>query len=101
MKKMWMIAAVACAALMISCGGDKKASVEDKGKSLISQLNAAAAAKDEAKFKSLVNEVNGWAEGLSEADCEKFDKLYNELASEDTKAAVNYLQSQQAGGGEY
>ena len=35
MKKMWMIAAVACAALMVSCGGEKKA--EEKAKELQDQ----------------------------------------------------------------
>ena len=91
MKKMWMIAAVACAALMISCGGEKKASVEETAKAYMEKLNAAAVAQDEDKFKQLFDEVNNYGKSLSKEEMKKFDEVYRAVASEDTKAAVRYL----------
>ena len=92
MKKMWMIAAVACAALMVSCGGgEKKASVEETAKAYMEKLNAAAVAQDEDKFKQLFDEVNNYGKGLSKEELKKFDEVYRAVASEDTKAAVRYL----------
>ena len=92
MKKMWMIAAVACAALMVSCGGgEKKASVEETAKAYMEKLNAAAVAQDGDKFKQLFDEVNNYGKGLSKEELKKFDEVYRAVASEDTKAAVRYL----------
>ena len=92
MKKMWMIAAVACAALMVSCGGgEKKASVEATAMAYVVQLNAAAVAQDEAKFKQLFDEGNNYGKSLSKEELKKFQEVYRAVASEDTKAFVEYL----------
>lgn len=94
MKKFWMFAVVMCAALMIACGGDEKPSVEAKAKSYVEQLNAAAEARDKAKFKSLFDEVDKYGKSLSKDEKKKFDEIFINLASQDTKDAVRYLKSQ-------
>lgn len=66
MKKMWMIAAVACAALMISCGGEKKSeNVEAKATAYATQMAEAMKSGDQAKIEKLGKEMNAWGKTLS------------------------------------
>ena len=83
MKKMWIIAAVACAALMVSCGGEKKSeNVEAKATVYAIQLMEAIKSGDEAKVEKLRKEAGAWINTLSESDQEKAvavgDKLFKE-----------------------
>ena len=83
---MWIIAAVACAALMVSCGGEKKNDKKDapandkeqvavdvvaKAKEYVAKVTEAYEAGDEAKAAKIEKEADAWLEGLSEADQEK------------------------------
>ena len=72
---MWIIAAVACAALMVSCGGEKKgADVVAKAKDYEAKVTAAYEAGDYEKAEKIQKEAAAWFEGLSEADQEKVVK---------------------------
>ena len=70
MKKMWIIAAVACAALMVSCGSDPVA----KAKEYEAQIKEAEAAGDHAKAEKILKEALEWEKSLSEADQKKLDE---------------------------
>ena len=80
MKKMWMIAAVACAALMISCGGDKKGAgdVVAKAKEYNAKIEAAYKAGDTATAEKIAGEAEDWLKGLSEADQAKVKQALGE-----------------------
>ena len=71
MKKMWIVAAIVCAALMVSCGGEKKGSaesVEDKAKVLYQAIeDAKTDAEAEAAWKA-------WGEFLDTLSDEDVDK---------------------------
>ena len=83
MKKMWIIAAVACAALMVSCGGEKKSeNVEAKATVYAIQLIEAIKSGDEAKVEKLRKEAGAWINTLSEADQEKADAVGDKLFKE-------------------
>jgi hypothetical protein len=78
MKKMWIVAAIACAALMVSCGGEKKKSaesVEDKAKAL---------------YEAVLN-ANNEADG--EVACEKWNAYLQTLEGEDLKKACDVADS--------
>ena len=75
MKKMWMIAAVACAALMISCGGEKKATdVKAKAVELANSLVEAVKSGDQAKIDAVNNAGEEYVKSLSEADKKAFEE---------------------------
>ena len=71
MKKMWIVAAIVCAALMVSCGGEKKGSaesVEDKAKVLYQAIEDAKTDADaDAAWKA-------WGEFLDTLSDEDVDK---------------------------
>lgn len=71
MKKIWMIAVVMCAALMVACGGEKKETVESKAEQLALQLYDAAVSEDGAKAEAAVKALYEYGKNLSEADQEK------------------------------
>jgi hypothetical protein len=71
MKKIWMIAAVACAALMVACS-----SPEDKAKDFAKQMKEAG--DDKAKIEKIKAEADKYYEGLDKEDKEKFDKAFAE-----------------------
>ena len=77
---MWMIAAVACAALMISCGGEKKDAVDvvAKAKEYDAKIEAAYKAGDEATANKISEEAAAWLKGLSEADQAKIRQALSE-----------------------
>lgn len=75
MKKMWIIAAVACAALMVSCGGEeKKTDVVAKAKEYVAKAEAAMKEGDYEKVQKLNKESEDWYNSLSKADQKKVDK---------------------------
>ena len=74
MKKMWIIAAVACAALMVSCGGEKETDVVAKAKEYNAKIEAAYEAGDEAKAAKIADEAQKWLKSLPKADQEKIKK---------------------------
>ena len=67
MKKLWMIAVVACAALMVSC-----ASVEEKAKDYVKEHNELLQKGDSAGLKELQEEIDEYVKGLSKEDQKKF-----------------------------
>ena len=87
---MWMIAAVACAALMISCGGEKKdekkaeaagaataataavVTPEAKAAEMVAKLQNASS---EAEAASIAAPYESYYKSLSDADKAKFDKV--------------------------
>ena len=109
MKKMWMVAAVVCAALMVSCGGEKKAEKkgEDKAASgaktevvkcacdahsvanpvvakateTANQLVAAINAGNMSLAEKIAKEADVYFESLSEADQAIFEQTVNKIAA--------------------
>ena len=109
MKKMWMVAAVVCAALMVSCGGEKKAEKkgEDKAASgantevvkcacdahsvanpvvakateLTNKVIEAMKSGDEALIEKIGAEGDAYLESLSEADQVAFMHTLNKIAA--------------------
>jgi hypothetical protein len=109
MKKMWMVAAVVCAALMVSCGGEKKAEKkgEDKAASgaktevvkcacdahsvanpvvakateLTNKMIEAKKSGNEALIEKIGAEGIGYYDSLSEADQAIFDETSNAIAA--------------------
>lgn len=109
MKKMWMVAAVVCAALMVSCGGEKKAEKkgEDKAASgantevvqcacdahsvanpvvakateLTNKMIEAKKSGNEALTEKIRAEGIGYYDSLSEADQAIFDETSNAIAA--------------------
>jgi hypothetical protein len=83
MKKMWLVAAIVCVALMVSCGGkknekkDAKGGVEAKAKEFVNKMYAAEKAGDEAAAAKLQAELEAYAMTLSEADLEAFEAAIN------------------------
>ena len=77
---MWIIAAVACAALMVSCGGEKKGSedVVAKAKDYVAKIEAAQEKGEYEKAMQLAEEFNKWGESLSEADQKKVAEALGE-----------------------
>ena len=94
MKKMWMVAAIVCAALMVSCGGEKKAEkkaeaapaveavVPASGQAVEVDPVVAKAQEVAAKLKTATSEAEAMSitapymnyyDSLSEADQQKFD----------------------------
>ena len=92
MKKMWVVAAIACAALMVSCGGEQKADdetvdVDEKLPTLVKAVpieekvigfyqEFLAAGEDEAKGNAIVERVDAYYQTLSEEDKVKFDEAW-------------------------
>ena len=81
MKKMWIIAAVACAALMVSCGGEKKGEKKAEDPIVVTakeyKEKIEAAQKPGGSYRQLVSlnrEFTAWFESLSDADQEKVVK---------------------------
>ena len=109
MKKMWMVAAIVCAALMVSCGGEKKAEKKDAVAAdpvvavaadpvvaVAADPVVAKAQEMAAKMKNVTSDAEARAvaapyhsyyDSLSEANQEKFDKAY-EAALEAPEAEV-------------
>ena len=75
-----MIAAVACAALMISCGGEKKGAgdVVAKAKEYDAKIEAAEKAGNEAAANKIAEEAEAWLKSLSEADQAKVRQALGE-----------------------
>ena len=74
MKKMWLIAVIVCAALMVSCGGEKKGGADDVSKDPIvakaQEFYKRASAINEAqeKFEQISDRMRAYDENLSEED---------------------------------
>ena len=72
MKKMWMVAAIVCAALMVSCGGEKKVDpVVAKAQEMAAKMKNVTS---EAEAIAVTAPYLKYYDSLSEADQEKFDK---------------------------
>ena len=88
MKKMWMIAAVACAALMISCGGEKK----DEKKAEAAGAATAAVVTPEAKAAEMVAKLQkASSESEAEAIAAPYESYYNSLSAADKAKFDNVL----------
>lgn len=77
-KLMMMVAVVAAAGLLVSCG------VESKAKRFGKKI-----AKLENKQDKIEKKYNDWRKGLSEADKEKADKAYDEAHKKYRKKTNN------------
>lgn len=82
MKKIWMIAVVACAALMIACG------VESKAESYVEQLNEAYENGDGEKFEKVCDEFGDYVDGLSDSDAEVVLDVIDKKANFGVKAII-------------
>ena len=85
MKKMWLIAVIVCAALMVSCGGEKKGGADDVSKDPIvakaQEFYKRASAINEAqeKFEQISDRMGAYFENLSEEDQAKAKLLIESL----------------------
>ena len=79
---MWIIAAVACAALMVACGGEKKSDVEAEATKRATKAIEALKSGDQAAYEKLCKENEAWSNTLSEADQEKAAAIAEKLAKE-------------------
>lgn len=102
MKKMWVVAAIVCAALMVSCGGkknekkDAKGGVEAKAKEFVNKMYAAEKAGDEAAAAKLQAELEAYATTLSEADLEAFEAaIMNAVEAVEAKEAKEVAQGEE------
>ena len=81
MKKMWIIAAVACAALMVSCGGEKKGNGKEqvdvvaKAKEYKAEGEAILRAGDPDAAEAWLAEVEAWIKTLSKEDQKKVKRI--------------------------
>lgn len=97
MKKIFMIAVVACAALMVACGGgEKKETVESKAEQLALQLYDAVVSEDGAKVEAAVKALHDYGQNLSVADQEKLvyahmDALAKKIADVRANGSDKYL----------
>ena len=67
MKKIWMIAVVVCAALMVACGGEKKAdSVASKAEQFAVQLYEAGLSDDAKKVEAALEALYNYGKDLPE-----------------------------------
>ena len=83
MKKIFMIAVVMCAALMVACGGEKKSnSVEAEATNRALKTIEALKSGDQAAYEKLCKENEAWSNTLSEADQEKAAAIAEKLAKE-------------------
>ena len=96
MKKIFMIAVVACAALMVACGGEKKETVESKAEQLALQLYDAVVSEDGAKVEAAVKALHDYGQNLSVADQDKLvnahmDALAKKIADVRANGGDKYL----------
>ena len=71
MKKLWMIAVVACATLLVGC-----ASLESKAKNFAEDLFEAELANDETAYDKADSEIEEYIKTLpNEAEIDKFEEL--------------------------
>ena len=83
MKKIWMIAVVMCAALMVACGGGKNSnSVEAEATKRALLLVEAIKSGDQATCEKLRKENKAWLNTLSEADQEKAEAAAEKVGKE-------------------
>lgn len=78
MKKMWMIAAVACATLLVACGGGVKGQAEDYAKEYAEAMKA-------GKFEladEILEKADKYVETLSEEDEITFASTFTAKALE-------------------
>jgi hypothetical protein len=81
MKKMWMIAAIACAALMVACS-----SPEDKGKEFAEKINAAKGNPEQ--LLKLYDEADKYVETLKGDEKKEFEKAFDAAISKEVKAEL-------------
>ena len=100
MNKIWMIAVVVCAALMVACGGEKKDNKETPKMPVVAQAAIYATAFNEAvgdniwdndeAWMKLMEEMDNYAKTLSEGEVEQFNyvctKLFSPMANEAIEA---------------
>ena len=106
MKKIWIVAVVACAALMVACGGEKKESKETPKVSVVTQaaiyttaLNTAVGNdvwENDYIWMSIIEDMDKYATSLSESELEQFNIVCNQLYSPTAREAIEMLAAQNA-----
>ena len=75
-----MVAAIVCAALMVSCGGEKKGEKKADAANIVAKAQEMAAkmknVTSDAEARAVAAPYHSYYDSLSEADQEKFDKAY-------------------------
>ena len=75
-----MVAAIVCAALMVSCGGEKKGEKKAGAANIVAKAQEMAAkmknVTSDAEARAVAAPYHSYYDSLSEADQEKFDKAY-------------------------
>lgn len=77
MKKIWMIAAIACAALMVSCGS----AVEKKAEDVVKRSAAASARGDYAEVARIAAEEQAYFSTLTAEEQIEYNKACLEAAA--------------------